>query len=141
MFKLSWANVSARGIELRIAKSGRGNSQRGASRVIFMLTAELSKILARAKVLAGEEKNIFVSPTKRAITTSLFSNAWRQVWERVRKDGNDLEYFREHDIRAKTATDAEEFGQDATALLTHADKKTTAAYLRGRASKKITPLR
>lgn len=73
-------------------------------------------------------------------STSSFASTWRRTWARIRKAGIALEYFREHDIRAKTATDAQDLGQDATALLGHTDKKTTRAYLRGRAATKIQPL-
>lgn len=84
---------------------------------------------------------LFLTSRGTAYSTSSFASTWRRAWARVRKGEVELEYFREHDIRAKTATDAQDQGQDATALLGHTDKKTTRAYLRGRAATRIQPLK
>lgn len=151
LFRLTHSSVTSRGLELQIRKSGRGVKRRGMSRVIFTLTPELGRVLSEICPAApgptppssstNSPTSLFVTQRGTPYSTSSFASTWRRAWSRLRKDGVEIEYFREHDIRAKTATDAQDLGQDATALLAHTDKKTTRAYLRGRASTRIQPLK
>ncbi len=51
------------------------------------------------------------------------------------------ERFQERDIRAKTATDADDSGQNATTILGHADTGITKRYIRSKQVKAVMPLR
>lgn len=150
LLRLTKSSVTERGLELQIRKSGRGVQRRGMSRIIFTLTPDLEQVLSACTSCQPPSDSMAVTPSANTIfltqrgtpySTSSFASAWRRAWSRLRADGVQLEYFREHDIRAKTATDAQDLGQDATALLGHTDKKTTRAYLRGRAATRIQPLK
>jgi hypothetical protein len=75
------------------------------------------------------------------IHTEAFRTAWQRFIARVVAAGLVHVWFTEHDLRAKTASDAEDDGQDATELLTHDNRQTTRAYLRSRKPRDVTPLR
>jgi integrase len=50
------------------------------------------------------------------------------------------ERFTEHDIRAKTLTDADERGQDAQRLAGHKSRAMTDRYIKTRRIEKVKPL-
>ena len=58
----------------------------------------------------------------------------------VIKEGIIKERFTEHDIRAKSGTDADASGLDAQALLGHEDAGTTKRYIRHKKAHKVAPL-
>lgn len=50
------------------------------------------------------------------------------------------EHFTEHDIRAKSGTDADASGLNAQMLLGHVDAATTRRYIRHKQAVKVVPL-
>lgn len=144
LLKLRWSNVTEKALSLTIAKSGRGNKRKGQLRVEYQMTPGLAQVLKDLRSLqrvGNSTAPIFLSRSGKPHSNSSLDSAWDRAWSKVRREQACLEHFREHDVRAKSATDAELHGQDATALLSHSDKKTTRAYLRSRLPVRITPLR
>lgn len=68
-----------------------------------------------------------------------WESLWRGFMERVMKETKVTEGFTEHDIRAKAASDAETLEQ-AQALMSHADPRTTRRIYR-RKAEKVKPVR
>jgi integrase len=68
-----------------------------------------------------------------------WESLWRNFMERVMTETKVKERFTEHDIRAKTASDAESL-EHAQALLSHADSRTTNRVYR-RKAERVKPLR
>ena len=64
---------------------------------------------------------------------------WQRFMNRVLTETDVKEPFTEHDLRAKSASDAESLAH-ARALLSHADERTTERVYR-RAPEVVTPLR
>jgi integrase len=68
-----------------------------------------------------------------------WESLWRGFMARVMKETKVKERFTEHDIRAKTASDADSL-EHAQALLSHADSRTTNRVYR-RKAERVKPLR
>ncbi|MFM0155690.1 integrase [Paraburkholderia sediminicola] len=68
-----------------------------------------------------------------------WESLWRNFMARVLKETKVTERFTEHDIRAKTASDADTL-EHAQALLSHADSRTTKRIYR-RKAERVKPLR
>jgi integrase len=137
LLKLRFEDFSSTGLSLTISKSGRGSERRGQLRVLFPMVLELESLVKRLKTLDSSSTG-WLFPTQRRrgtyrpLRTSGFDSLWDRTWLKARRLHPTLSHFREHDLRAKAATDADHAGLDATSLLVHGSKKTTQAYLRGR---------
>ncbi len=77
---------------------------------------------------------LFRTRTGTPYTGSGFRAIWQRYMRSAIRDGVLRERFADHDIRAKSATDAVAQGLDATRLLGHSDPQVTHRhYLRGAA--------
>ena len=65
---------------------------------------------------------------------------WQRAMRRALDKGLLKERFTEHDIRAKTLTDADEQGQDAQRLAGHKSRAMTDRYIKTRRIEKVKPL-
>lgn len=59
---------------------------------------------------------------------------------KVLKETSLVNRFQEKDIRAKTATDADDDRQNATEILGHEDSRTTRIYIRSKQIKRVSHL-
>jgi integrase len=90
-------------------------------------TAELRAIVERARALphrAGEDR-LFIARDGRLLTTSRFDAVWQRAMRKAVAKG--VERFTEHDLRAKSATDAPETAQQR---LGHTTAGQTKSYMR-----------
>lgn len=139
LLRLKITDLQEDGIHVRTNKTKK--------RVIFTWTDELRKAIDEAKAA----RPVHISPW-------LFCNkkgsgyideetgeswGWNTMWQRfmsrILKETNVKERFTEHDIRAKSGSDAES-DEQAQKLLTHSDIKTTVSIYR-RKPTKVAPLR
>ena len=60
--------------------------------------------------------------------------------EKALKETKLLERFQDRDLRAKSGTDADTQGLDATDLLGHGDRRTTKIYIRHKKAKSVQAL-
>ncbi|MES9868341.1 MAG: tyrosine-type recombinase/integrase [Sedimenticola sp.] len=74
------------------------------------------------------------------LITPRFDQLWRKTMKRALQETNLKERFQERDIRAKTATDADDSGQNATEILGHGNSLTTKIYIRSKQIKRVMPL-
>lgn len=125
---LRWDQVAPDRILLRAKKTGKWQA--------FRMTPELDEILtaARSRPIVG----LFVvaSDKGRPISYDQLNDAWRAA---CAASGVEDAQFR--DIRAMSATAADEDGQDAQALLGHSSRQTTERYIRGRRTIVSEPVR
>lgn len=73
-------------------------------------------------------------------TASGFDSIWQRAMQRALGAGVLKERFTEHDIRAKTLTDAAGLGQDAQKLAGHKSRAMTDRYIKTRTIEKVKPL-
>lgn len=111
--------------------------QKTGKRLTVAWSSELRDVIERAK---RSNKNVIRSAkyvlAGRAGTPRKHSNVWRSFKTAARKAG--IEDVTIHDLRAMAGTAAESEGKDPTALLGHADRRTTQSYLRDRTPKLVT---
>lgn len=141
LLKLRFEDFDSTGLCLTISKSGRGVARRGQLRVRYPLVPELASLSTQFATLYGSSTSPLMRRQRTCgpLTSSGFDSLWDRAWGRLRKSGSTIPHFREHDLRAKAATDAESLGYDPSSLLAHGSKKTTQAYLRGRRTTEIAP--
>jgi integrase len=125
---LRWEDCTAEGIRWRLIKT--------LVRQRFTMTPELSDVLAKARSRPVVGLYVVADRKGRAISKDALEKAMREACEAA---GVGDTTFR--DIRAQAATDAEELGQDAQALLGHASKAMTERYLRARRTINVDPVR
>jgi hypothetical protein len=74
------------------------------------------------------------------LTSPDFNRIWRKTMKKPLAETRLSELFQERDIRAKTATDADDAGQNATEILGHGNSLTTKIYIRSKQAKRVAPL-
>ncbi|MGH8594638.1 MAG: tyrosine-type recombinase/integrase, partial [Gammaproteobacteria bacterium] len=121
------------GIHLRTGKTGK--------RLIIGWTGELHYLVDRIKALRTI-RSVFLFSTRRGqpYTGDGFRAIWQRTMKRALAERIIKERFTEHDIRAKSGTDADASGLDAQALLGHEDAGTTRRYIRHKQAHKVAPL-
>lgn len=126
--KLRWGDFAADG-HVRTTKTG--------ARARFAMTDDLRAVLDAAKALQRDLASLNVLCAHgRPLNRHLIG-----VWWRAAAKAAGVGDAQWRDIRAKSATDADTEGQDATALLGHMSPNTTRIYLRGKQIKVVQPLR
>ncbi len=122
------------GIYVEIKKTGK--------KIIFEWTDALREAIDSALALKRPvfSLNVFCNRRGQAYTGDGFRSIWQRAMNKAISTGA-LERFTEHDLRAKAATDADENGLDAQALLGHMDGQTTRRYLRSKAAIRVKPTR
>lgn len=143
LLRLHESDLQEDGIHIQRHKTARKTGKR----TVYMWTDELRAAVAAAKAA----RPVHISPwlfctlrgecyideeTGRA---GGWESLWRNFMARVMAETKVTERFTEHDIRAKAASDAETLEQ-AQALLSHADSKTTRRIYRRR-PEKVKPVR
>ena len=140
MLKLDDANITARGIEYQ-------QNKRGARRIVrwsWALRIVVQAIQSIRPALSPLPENVkripqplFPSRYGTQLSSRGFKTAWQKAMVAYAKAGN--ERFWEHDIRAKSGSDAES-DERAQNLLGHDSVATTRRHYR-RAPVKVRPLR
>ena len=126
------------GIHVKTSKTGKG--------IIIAWSDELRATVARIKRLNCTNPNtvrfsmfLFCTRKGTAYTTDGFSSIWQRKMKKALSDGILKERFRDHDIRAKSASDIKDIN-DASSLLAHTNTKTTQQHYR-RKTPIVKPLR
>lgn len=122
---IRYTDITDEGIAFRQAKTG--------AKLLVTWTPELRAAVARAKALHGNVKAFTLLHGHKGKPPTYW--AVRDAWDRaVAAAGVPDAHI--HDIRAMSATAADQAGIDATALLGHTSPAMTKRYLRS----KVTPL-
>jgi len=125
--------IDDEGIHFVSAKTGE--------RQLIERTPALTHALARLKEQRPVRGMTVVCTAKgQPYSTYGFSSVWRRRRDKAIAEGRISETYTWHDIRAKSATDAEEQGLNAQHLLGHTTPEQTRVYLRSRRVKKATPV-
>lgn len=118
---IHYADLGEEGITFQQQKTGH--------RMIVAWSPELRQVVEMAKGLHASVRGLTLLHTRRG---TKFSKATiRTLWDRAREAAG-IPDARMHDIRAKSATDANKAGQDSKALLGHASDSSHRRYLRSK---------
>jgi len=101
------------------------------------LTDALNRLKKESKV---QGMHVVATRQGQPYTVRGFTRIWKRRRDQALKAGTLLEAFTWHDIRAKSATDADEQGLNAQHLLGHTTPEQTRVYLRSKAVTKATPV-
>jgi integrase len=118
-------------------QGGHVHTEKTGARMRYAITDDLAAVLEAARALSPRVATLTVlSERSRPVNRHRIGDLWRAACAAA---GVVDAQFR--DIRAKSATDADETGQDAQKLLGHTTPATTRTYLRGRKITPVIPLR
>lgn len=133
LLTLEHRQIDEDGIHLKQSKTG--------AKQIIERTPALDDVLARLKK-HRPVSGMYVVCTQRGqpYSTYGFSSIWRKRRDAALAEEKITETFKWHDIRAKSATDAQEQGLDAQRLLGHTTPEQTRAYLRSKQVARVRPL-
>jgi len=114
---------------------------------IYEWTPELTDVVNRIRNLPRPKtaKNFFCYKSGKPFIDERFkvtgfNTLWSKTMKKALKKTSLTVRFQEKDIRAKTATDADNDGQNATEILGHGNETTTKIYIRSKKVKRIKPL-
>lgn len=143
MLLLTFDNIKATGLQIRPNKT---KNSTGENRV-FIWTNELCEVIDRIHLLHRPAfavhffcKNNGKPFIDEKLEIKGFGYRWKKVMDKALKETSLINHFQEKDIRAKTATDADDDGQDATLILGHENSRTTKIYIRSKQIKSVMPL-
>lgn len=123
-------SLKEEGIYFEQAKTGK--------KLTVAWSDDLRTVVQRAIDIASQSKtrpSPYLVPTRKG-TPRAHTNVWRVFKEACRHV--QIDDITLHDIRAMSGTEAEKQGRDPSALLGHADRKTTQIYLRDKSVKVVT---
>jgi len=129
VLKMTYADISDAGVYVQQEKTDE--------KLRLAWTPDLREAIDVAKALHTSVKGMTLFSTKkgRPLPYSTVRGWWLKATAKAGiEDGNM------HDIRAKSATDADEQGLDSMALLGHRTRETHQRYLRGKKIKVVQPL-
>jgi integrase len=132
MLRLTRQSIQDKGLNFSIHKTDRVNIVRWSWAMRVAVNVLLSLHDPNMPNMA-----LFIDENNSGRSMSGFKSAWARAMKSYLAGGADRESFREHDIRAKTASDLS-IGR-AQELLDHASPSMTQKYRRGAA--KVRPLR
>lgn len=118
-------------------------TSRAPNATVCITDAELSAILWESH----DKLAVAIEPAYATVlrVSDILKLRWDDVAEGAaitqQKTGSRQRFVLDDNLRAKSATDADAQGMDATRLLGHADKRTTQTYLRGLKVTTVEPLR
>jgi site-specific recombinase XerD len=142
MLKLTLAQVKESGLYIRPSKT---KNSTGETRE-FEWTPDLRRAIEAAKALPRPQYETHIFCNKRGkpfiddhFKTPAFDLIWNKAMKQALQETQLRERFQEKDIRAKTATDADDNDQNATKILGHESSNTTKIYLRSKQVKRIKP--
>lgn len=105
-------------------------------RLVVAWTQELHDAVARAARTKNTTPSAVYVISGRAGTQRSRHNVWRSF--KIAAKAAGVENVTLHDMRAMAGTEAEREGKDPTALLGHADRRTTMIYLRDKTAKVVS---
>lgn len=144
MLLMSFAQLKEDGIYVRPSKT---RNKTGEAR-LYEWTPDLRSVIERIRQLPRPTTSTYLFCTRDGqplielddYTTPKFGYRWSKVMKRALRETKLRESFQERDLRAKSGTDADLQGQDATDLLGHGDRRTTQIYIRHKKAKSVKPL-
>jgi site-specific recombinase XerD len=121
------------GIHYQAAKGGK--------KLIIEWDDDLRLAEKMAKALDRPVKGLYLFCNRKGqpYTGDGFRSIWQRWMNKAIQQRKVKERFTEHDIRAKSATDYDEQGLDAHALLAHARRTTSDIYIGRRKVKRVKP--
>lgn len=122
------AHLGADGIYFKQQKTGK--------RLVVAWTPELREAVKRAEDQTGQVINMTYLIAGRGGRLRAHSNVWKSFKLAASKAG--VENVTLHDLRAMSGTDVDRQGGNATELLGHTDRRTTAIYLRDKSPKLVS---
>jgi len=133
MLNLEHRQIDAEGIHFKSAKTGE--------KQLIERTPALTDALSRIKAQRPVSGMTVICTRKgQRYSVDGFSAIWKRKRQVALERGLIQESFHWHDIRAKSATDAEEQGLNAQHLLGHTTPEQTRVYLRSKRVTKATPV-
>lgn len=143
MLLLTMDNIKEDGLYVRPSKT---RNSTGEAR-IYEYTSDLLLSIERVKNLPRPKSasHLFCNKNGKPfidnqLKVSGFNNLWNKTMSKALRNTSLSIRFQEKDIRAKTATDADDDGQNATEILGHENPRTTQIYLRSKKIKRVKPL-
>lgn len=132
--------IEARGLRIKQTKTGR--------KQLFEWDDALLDAVERLKAAQPKSKRLrnvpsiylIINRSKQPYTRMGFGAVFRKLVAKAIKDELLIESFHFHDIRAKSATDADEQGLDPQRLCGHTTRKQTEIYLRSKKTLVIRPV-
>lgn len=121
------SNVLAEGIRFRQQKTG--------AYLIVGWSPGLRSAVTSARALHGKVRSLYLIPSRGAKKPPDYRSV-RDQWEKACAAAK-VENLHLHDLRAMSATQAEDEGKNPTALLGHTSPQQTRRYLRGRKPKLV----
>lgn len=143
LLNLQWsdADITSEGLKLSISKTARNGKK--AKRVVIEWTDSLVSVIKEVKKIKRNVRGMHLFCTRKgeAYTSSGFQSLWQKAMAKALQADIIKERFTFHDIRHKSATDAEKLynREYARKLLQHDTEKTTAIYISG--AETIKPLK
>jgi len=141
LLRLTMADIKTDGIHIQRHKTRDSTGKR----TVYEMTPDLSKAIDMAKAARPRlSQHLFCNSKAQPYINEATgtSHGWDSMWQRfmnrVLTETKVTERFTEHDLRAKCASDAASLEQ-ARALLSHADSRTTDAIYR-RKPERVRPL-
>ena len=103
--------------------------EKTSARLVVAWTPELREVIERAKTMNRGimHMNLLVGLQRTPLTYTMVRNYWKEA-----TSDSEIADARIHDIRAKSATDANEQGQNAQKLMGHGNAQMTERYIRRR---------
>jgi Site-specific recombinase XerD len=128
VLRIERAHLLHEGVYFKQQKTGK--------QLVVAWSPELREATERAKQVTGQVINMTYLLAGRGGKLRAHSNVWRSFKDAAKRAG--VEDVTLHDLRAMAGTEVDRQGGDATGLLGHTDRRTTAIYLRDRAPKVVT---
>lgn len=126
---IKYSDISESGVFIK--------QQKTKTRRLIEMTPDLSKAIEAAKALHPSIKGmtLFHKGDGKPLSSTTMYGHWRRACDAAGVVGANF-----HDIRAGTATDADEAGMDSQSLLGHTTESSHKRYLRSKKVKKVSPL-
>jgi integrase len=135
VLNIKLSDITPEGLEVKVQKTG--------GKMIIERTEGLTEALAMARAITKRLGSFYLFSTKtgKPYSKDGFKSIWQRVMTKALDSGKLQERFHFHDIRRKTATDAEQAkGREyARQLLGHSTQKMTGHYISG--AVKVKPLK
>ena len=126
---IKYSDISDAGIYVK--------QQKTKARRLIQMTPDLAKAIAKARALHTSVKGLtlFHKRDGSPLAESTMHGHWTRACEAAKVENAHF-----HDIRAGTATDADEAGMDSRNLLGHTTESSHQRYLRSKKVRKVAPM-
>jgi len=134
LLRLRLDSLTEEGIAVTQGKTGK--------RIVYLWNSDLKAVVDEIKAMRRPLRSLFLFCTRKGqpYSVSGFDSIWQRAMQKALSRGLLMERFTEHDIRAKTLTDANALGQDAQKLAGHKSRVMTDRYIKTRRTERIRPL-